>query len=167
MHEGFDRDVVQLPPVAPGVHVLFEVLVHVLEHQHEFVLRVDDIVQGDDVFVFELFHQRDLADRRRGRAFFGVEVDLFERDEFAGLAVAPFEDLNGQSVAPRAAGLRGSRYRRISAFTELGPLAGRPGGGVARGLPSPAAGTSWGGACPFPPMWQDDGTAVSGYGRRE
>ena len=50
-------------------------------------------MEGNDVFVLEFFHQGDLADGGRGGAFFGIEVDLFERDELAGLAVAAFEDL--------------------------------------------------------------------------
>ncbi len=43
--------------------------------------------------MFELFHQRDLADGRGRGAFFAVEVDFFERNEFARLAVPSFEDL--------------------------------------------------------------------------
>ena len=43
--------------------------------------------------MLEFFHQRDLADGGRGRAFFGVKVDFLQGDELAGLAVAAFEDL--------------------------------------------------------------------------
>ena len=42
--------------VAVGIHVLLEISIHVLEDEHELVLGVDDIVQGEDVFVLELFH---------------------------------------------------------------------------------------------------------------
>ncbi len=77
----------------PGVHVFFEVFVHVLKHEHELVLSVDNVVEGDDVFMFELFHKRDLADGGGGGAFFGVKVDFFEGNELARLAVTAFEDL--------------------------------------------------------------------------
>jgi hypothetical protein len=43
--------------------------------------------------VFELFHERYLADGGAGCSLLRIEVDLLERDEFAGLSVAPFEDL--------------------------------------------------------------------------
>ena len=78
VHEGFDGDVVELTAVSTGVHVFLEVFVHVFEDEHEFVFGVDDVVEGDDVFVFELFHEGDLADGGGGCAFFRVEVDLFE-----------------------------------------------------------------------------------------
>lgn len=54
---------------------------------------MDDVVEGDDVFMFELFHEGDFTDGGAGRAFLAVEVDLFEGDEFASLPVATFEDL--------------------------------------------------------------------------
>ena len=57
VHERFDCDVVELAPVPAGVHVLFEVFVHIFKYKHQFVFRVDDIVERDDIFVFELFHQ--------------------------------------------------------------------------------------------------------------
>ena len=50
-------------------------------------------MQGNYIFVFELFHEGDFADGGAGRALFAVEVDLFQGDEFACLAVTPFEDL--------------------------------------------------------------------------
>ena len=55
---------------------------------------MNDVVQGQDVFVLELFHKGDLADGGAGCAFFGVEVDFFECDKFTGLAVAAFKDLD-------------------------------------------------------------------------
>ena len=53
---------------------------------------MDDVVEGDDVFVLELFHEGDFADGGRRGAFFAIEVDFFQSDEFAGLAVPAFED---------------------------------------------------------------------------
>ena len=61
VHEGFDGDEVQGAVVAAAVHVFLQVLVHVFEDEHEFVFCVDDIVEGDYVLVFELFHERDFA----------------------------------------------------------------------------------------------------------
>ena len=45
--------------------------------------------------MLELFHEGDFADGGAGGAFFAVEVDFFEGDQFAGLSVAAFEDLSG------------------------------------------------------------------------
>jgi hypothetical protein len=59
---------------------------------------VDDVVEADNVLVLELLHKRDFADRSAGRALFAVEVDFFEGDEVAGLAVAAFEDLRVERV---------------------------------------------------------------------
>lgn len=109
VHEGFDGDVVELAAGAAAVHVFFEVLIHVFEDEHEFVFGVDDVVQGDDVFVFELFHQGDFADGGAGGAFFAVEVDFFEGDEFVGLSVATFEDLVKRKGSVGSAGISGIR----------------------------------------------------------
>lgn len=96
-HEALDRGWVQGAALAAGgilvaVHVLLKVLVHVFKHEHELVLRVDNIVEADNVLVLELLHQRDLADGGAGRALLAVEVDLLERDKLARLAIAPLED---------------------------------------------------------------------------
>ena len=93
VHEGFDRDVVQLPATAAGVHVFLEVFVHVFENEHELVLGVDDVVERHNVFMFQFFHEGDLAYGGGRGTFFGVEVDFFEGDEFPGLAIAAFEHL--------------------------------------------------------------------------
>ena len=49
---------------------------HVFEDERERVLRVHDVVQGDDVRVLELLEKRDLADRRARRALLVLEPDL-------------------------------------------------------------------------------------------
>lgn len=72
VHEGFDSDVIELTAAAAGIHVFLQIFVHVFEDQHEFVLGVDDIVEGDDVFMLQLFHERDLANSRGWRAFLRV-----------------------------------------------------------------------------------------------
>ncbi len=50
-------------------------------------------MEGDDVFMFELFHEGDFANGGAGCAFFAVEVDFFEGDEFPCLPIPTFEDL--------------------------------------------------------------------------
>ena len=38
---------------------------------------MDDVVKGDYVFMFELFHEGYFADGGTGCAFFAVKMDLF------------------------------------------------------------------------------------------
>ena len=80
------------------VHVFFQVFVHVFEDEHEFVFGVDDVVQRNYILVFELFHEGDFTDGGAGGALLAVEVDLFQGDKFACLAVTPFEDLEKVSA---------------------------------------------------------------------
>lgn len=61
VHEGFDRDVVELAPVTAGVHVFLEILVHVFKDEHQLIFRVNNVVQRDDVLMFQLFHQGDFS----------------------------------------------------------------------------------------------------------
>ena len=77
MHERFDGDEVELATLAAGVHVLFEVLVHVLKDEHKLVFCMDDVVEGNDVFVLQLLHEGNFADGGARSAFFTVEVDFF------------------------------------------------------------------------------------------
>ena len=48
-----------------GVEVLLEVLVAVLEDQGEFAVRVEDVVEADNVAVVQLLEQADFAQRGR------------------------------------------------------------------------------------------------------
>lgn len=59
---------------------------------------MDDIVKEDDVFVAELLHKRDLADRGTGRPLFRVEVDLLEGYELSSLPIAAFKNLRSIST---------------------------------------------------------------------
>lgn len=61
MHESFDGRLIQLSSIAPRVHVFFQVLVHILKDEHEFVFGVNNIVQRDYVLVFEFLHQTDFS----------------------------------------------------------------------------------------------------------
>ena len=97
VHEGLDGDRVESSAVALCIHVFLQVLVHVIEDEHEFVFGVDDIVEADNVLVLQFLHKGDLADRGGGCAFFGVEVDFLESYKLAGLTISTFEDL-GKSV---------------------------------------------------------------------
>ena len=80
---------------------------------------MDDIVQGYYVFVFELFHKRDFADGGAGGALFAVEVNFFQSNEFACLAVTPFKDLNKILALGAANDLRVKTYCCISSLTQL------------------------------------------------
>lgn len=51
-------------------------------------------MKGNDIFVFEFFYKGNFVDGCGGCVFFGVEVNFFEGDEFIGLVVVVFEDLN-------------------------------------------------------------------------
>ncbi len=93
VHEGLDRDVVQLAAIAARIHVFLQVLVHVLEYEHELVFGMDDIVQGDNVLMLELLHQRDLPYGSRWGAFLRVKVDLLQRHKLARLTIPSFENL--------------------------------------------------------------------------
>lgn len=101
VHEALDCSGLEGTTFAISVHVPLKIAIHVLEHQHELVLSVDDVVEGDDVFVLELFHERDFTDSCGGCALFGIEVYFLQSDELAGLAIAAFE------------------YRSISSLTQL------------------------------------------------
>ena len=77
VHEALDSWGLEGTTLAIRVHVSLEVTIHVFEDKHELVLGVDDIVEADNVLVFELFHERYFADGCRRGALFGVEVDFF------------------------------------------------------------------------------------------
>ena len=85
-----------MSPRVSAVHVLLEILIHILEHEHELILRVNDIMKGNYVFVLKLFHEGDLSNGSTRSAFFTIKMNLFKRDEFASLAIASLEDLAGK-----------------------------------------------------------------------
>jgi len=99
VHEGFDGYIVELAARATAVHEFLEVFVHVFEDEHELVFGVDDVVEGDDVFVLELFHEGDFSDGGARGAFFAVEVDFLQRDELPRLPITSFEYLTGIRLA--------------------------------------------------------------------
>lgn len=88
VHEAADRARVERSTFPMRVHVLFQVLLAKLKDKDKLGFGVDDVVQAHDVYVLELFHERDLANSGRGRSFLCVEVDLFERNDLVGRARA-------------------------------------------------------------------------------
>lgn len=66
--------------IAVLVHVFLQILLAELEDEDELCLAMDDIMEADDVSVFELFHQRNLADRCRWGPFFRIQVNLLQRN---------------------------------------------------------------------------------------
>ena len=82
IHEAPDSHGVQCTAFTMRVHVFFQILIAILEYENEFGFRMDDIVKPDDVDVFKLFHEGDLTDRCRWSAFFGIQMNLLERNDF-------------------------------------------------------------------------------------
>ena len=93
VHERLDRAVLEGPALSLSVHITLQVTVHVLEYEHQLVLRMNHIVERDNVLVLELLHKRNLPDRGRGCPLFGVEVNFLESHQFARLSIAAFEYL--------------------------------------------------------------------------
>ena len=106
------------------VHVLLQVLVEVLEHKRQLLLRVDHVVEALDGGRMELLQDRDLADRRAGHALvLRLEADALQRDDFVRLQVTclvhdpvcPCEwavSCRRSSVAHRTCGMWGGRDGR-------------------------------------------------------
>lgn len=103
-HEAADRDGVESASVSVYVHVPLQVRVHVLKDEHQLRLGVNDIVQADNVRVAKLLHERDLADRRRGCAFFGIEVDLLQRNDLGRVARPTLQDKTGSATVTNPLG---------------------------------------------------------------
>lgn len=78
VHEAADGFRVECTTYTVSVHVLLEILFTELEDEDEFSLGVDDVVKANNVYVFELLHERDLADSGGGSAFFSVKMDFLQ-----------------------------------------------------------------------------------------
>lgn len=63
------------------VHVFLQILITKLENKDEFGLGVDDIVESENIDVFEFFQERDLSNGGAGGALFCVQVDLLESND--------------------------------------------------------------------------------------
>ena len=72
VHETPDSDGVEGATLAMDIHVLFEVAFAVFEDEDELGLGMDDVVQPDDVDMFEFLHEGDLTDGGRGSAFLSI-----------------------------------------------------------------------------------------------
>lgn len=93
IHEGLDCCGLECASLPVGVHISLQVAVHVFKDEHKLVLGVDHVVQSDNVLVLQFLHERDFTNGGRRRAFFRVEVDFLESNEFASLTVPPLEYL--------------------------------------------------------------------------
>lgn len=69
----------QCSSVASCVHVLLEILVTVLEHEHQLRLGVDHVVESQDIDVLEFLEQGNFADCGARRSLLRVKVNLLER----------------------------------------------------------------------------------------
>ena len=81
VHETPDSDGIERATVAVDVHIFLQVALTVLKDENELDLRVDNIVEANDVDVLELLHKRDLADGGGWCAFLRIEMDLLKRDD--------------------------------------------------------------------------------------
>jgi hypothetical protein len=71
------------------VHVLLEIVFEKLEHEMQFLLAVDHVLQPDDVLMLKLLQQGNLADGSRWNAFvFRVKTDFLEGDNLLADAIA-------------------------------------------------------------------------------
>ena len=76
------------------VHELLEVVLQILEHQHQLSVGVDHLAEGNDIGVAELFEDGDFADGGRGNAFFlGLESDFLEGVDLVCLLVCFKEEV--------------------------------------------------------------------------
>ena len=60
------------------IHILLEILLAEFKNEDELCFAMDNIVKANDVGMLELFHQRDLTNRRGGCPFFCIQVNLLE-----------------------------------------------------------------------------------------
>ena len=78
IHEAADCCWIEGATFAVRIHILLEISVAVLENKNQLGLGVDNIIESDNVDVFQLLHQRDFTDRSRRGAFLSIEMDFFE-----------------------------------------------------------------------------------------
>lgn len=83
-HEAPDDFGVESTTIAILIHILLQILLAKLEDENELCLAVDDIVQANDVGVFELFHQGDLTDCCGRCPLLGIQVNFLEGHDLVG-----------------------------------------------------------------------------------
>lgn len=86
-----------------GVHVLLEIPFAVLEDQDKLCLRVDHVVQTDDVDVLQLLHEGDFPDSSRGGSFFRIEVYFLQGHDLVGGPRASLVVTLGKAAPPLVA----------------------------------------------------------------
>jgi len=82
IHKTTDRHWVESTTIAVRIHILLEVLLAILEYKDQFGLGVNDIVKADDVLMFELLHEGNLADSSGRSTLLSVQMDFLESDDF-------------------------------------------------------------------------------------
>lgn len=89
IHKASNRRGLESAAVAVLIHILFEVLVTILEYKNEFCLCMYNIVKAHDVDVLQLLHKGNLPNGSGRRAFLSVQVDLLQSDDFISSPGAP------------------------------------------------------------------------------
>ena len=78
-------------PFAVSIHILPEILVTELEGNIKLIPNPYGIINCDNVCMFQLLHQRDLANRGRGESFAVVNTDYFEGNLVARAGILSLE----------------------------------------------------------------------------
>jgi len=80
VHEAAHCCGIECATFAVRVHILLEIPVAVFENEDQLGLSVDNVIESDNVDMFQLLHQRDFTDRGRWCPFLGIKVDFLEGD---------------------------------------------------------------------------------------
>jgi len=81
-HEAAYGHLIQCAAVSVLIHVLLEILFTKFENENQFRLSVNDVVESNDVDMTQLLHERNFADGGGRGAFFCIEVNLLQGDDF-------------------------------------------------------------------------------------
>lgn len=82
VHETSDCDWVKSAAISVGIHVFLEISFAVLEDKNQLGFCMNDIIEADDIDMFEFLHERDFADGSGWCPFFSIEVNLLESNDF-------------------------------------------------------------------------------------
>lgn len=138
IHKALDCSRFKSTTLAICIHVSLKISIHVFKDKHELILRMNNVVQGNNILMFKLLHERNFPDRSRRSSLLGIEMDFFEGNKFSSLSISAFENLNTKPLAESCTGkllpLRGpdpsvlsKTYSCVGAFTQLFQLLKRAG----------------------------------------
>jgi hypothetical protein len=82
MHKASDSIGLQSTSFSMRIHIPFQILFAKLEYQHQFRFGVNDVMQSDNVRVSKFLHEGDFTNCGGRRAFFSIEMNLLESDNF-------------------------------------------------------------------------------------